>query len=556
MTCHKRIILSASLLFLVSAAITSFAEEDDSLLVTIEMVTQAEQLIGLEYTDEERDSLLEDADFNLKSYLALREVPLDNAVAPALIFNPVPPDFVYDTVQKPILFGPPPVVKRPDRVEDLAFSTVRELSELIRTRRVSSMTLTRLALDRLKEHDTSLHCVITLTEDLALEQAAKADREIAEGNYRGPLHGIPYGAKDLLAVKEYKTTWGATPYKDQVLDYDAAVIKKLERAGAVLVAKTTLGALAWGDVWFADTTRNPWNLEQGSSGSSAGSASAVAAGLVPFAIGSETWGSIVSPSNRCGTTGLRPTFGRVSRDGAMALSWSMDKLGPICRTVEDCALVFNALRGPEGNDPTVVDLPFNYDAGLGITSLRIGYLKSDFDNDSAFMDQNQAALQKIRDMGVTLLEIELPDYDVMSLSFILSAEAAAAFDELTQSNRDDLLVRQIKNAWPNVFRSSRLIPAVEYIQANRVRTKIIAEMATLMQDIDVYVAPSFEGDNLLLTNLTGHPCVVVPNGFNDEGSPVSITFIGRLYDEATLLTVARQYQLATKWHTMHPPLFE
>jgi Asp-tRNA(Asn)/Glu-tRNA(Gln) amidotransferase A subunit family amidase len=345
------------------------------------------------------------------------------------------------------------------------------------------------------------------------------------------------------------------PFKDQVLDYDATVIRKLSDAGAVLVAKLSLGALAWGDVWYADTTRNPWNPEQGSSGSSAGSAAAVSAGLVPFAIGSETWGSIVSPSDRCGATGLRPTYGRVSRTGAMALSWSMDKLGPICRTAEDCALVFDVIRGADGTDRSVFDPAFNYRSDIDPARLRIGYLKTDFENDSTYKEQNLATLQKLREMGIELIETELPDMPVDAMQIILSAEAAAAFDELTRSNRDDLLQRQIRNSWPNVFRASRFIPAVEYIQANRLRTMLIDRMDEVMKDVDVYVSPSFEGDNLLLTNLTGHPCVVLPNGFNEDGEPTSITFIGRLYDEATLIAVAKKYQDATDFHEKHPPLF-
>ena len=527
----------------------------DTIKIESEWVTDAEKIIGLQFTPEERDSLLDDLADNLSGYLSLREVNLDNSVAPALAFGPLPPGAVFDTVQRPVEFGPPPPVRMPADPNELAFYSVRQLSELIRTRQVTSTQLTRLALDRLKKYDSLLHCVISLTEDLAMNQAARADREIAAGVYRGPLHGIPYGAKDLLAARGYPTTWGAMPYKDQAIERNATVIEKLEQAGAVLVAKLSLGALAWGDVWFADTTRNPWNLEQGSSGSSAGSASAVAAGLVPFAIGSETWGSIVSPSTRCGATGLRPTFGRVSRAGAMALSWSMDKLGPISRTVEDCALVFSAIYGSDGEDLSVIDLPFNYEPDVDLSSLRIGYLKADFDNDTAQFRQNEAALEVLRRLGANLIEIGLPDLPVYPQAIILSAEAAAAFDELTRSNRDDLLVRQIKNAWPNVFRSSRLIPAVEYIQANRVRTRLIEEMAVLMDSIDVYVAPTFEGDNLLLTNLTGHPCVVLPNGFNEEGSPVSITFIGRLFDEGGLLAVAWKYQQATDFHRHHPPLF-
>jgi Asp-tRNA(Asn)/Glu-tRNA(Gln) amidotransferase A subunit family amidase len=343
------------------------------------------------------------------------------------------------------------------------------------------------------------------------------------------------------------------PYKDQVLGGDATVIAKLGEAGAVLLAKLTLGALAWGDVWYGGQTRNPWNLEQGSSGSSAGSASATAAGLVAFSIGTETWGSIVSPSTRCGVTGLRPTFGRVSRTGAMALCWSMDKIGPICRTAEDCALVFDAIRGPDGLDRTVVDLPFNFDPNVDLKDLRIGYLKERFEEEYSGSETDAATLETLRRLGADLIPVELPDYPVESLAFILGAEAAAAFDDLTRSGRDALMVRQIKNAWPNVFRSSRFIPAVEYVQANRVRHMIIQRMEEMT--VDLYIAPSFRGNNLLLTNLTGHPCVVLPNGFDDEGNPVSISFIGKLFDEATLLAVASAYQSVTDFEEKHPPLF-
>ena len=382
----------------------------------------------------------------------------------------------------------------------------------------------------------------------------RADKEIAAGHYRGPLHGIPYGAKDLLATKGIRTTWGSVPFKEQMFDEDATVIKRLENAGAILVAKLTMGELAWGDVWFGGKTKNPWKLDQGSSGSSAGSASATAAGLVGFSIGTETWGSIVSPSNRCGTTGLRPTYGRVSRKGAMALSWSMDKIGPICRTVEDCALVFNAIYGPDPGDQTLYDVPFNYSSQIDLKRLTVGYVKADFDSAKINRDQNNASLAKLRAMGVTLIPIEMPKLPVSDLHIILSAEAGAAFDDLTRSGKDDMLVRQIKNAWPNAFRSSRFIPAVEYIQANRVRYILIQEMAKLMARIDLYVAPSVEGDNSLLTNLTGHPCVVVPNGFTKENTPTSITFIGRLFDEGKLLGFARAYQQATDFHLKHPHL--
>lgn len=521
--------------------------------ITREMVIAAENVIGLHFTDAKRDSMLDGLKENLDSYEKLRALNINNSVPPALAFNPVPVGMKFETTRKPPAWSRPAKLSVPINLGDLAFASVGDLAELIRTKKITSTQLTKMYLERLKKYGPKLECVISLTEELALQQAQRADAEIAAGKYRGPLHGIPYGAKDLLAKKGYKTTWGSVPYKDQVIDEDAMVIQRLEQAGAVLVAKLTLGELAWGDVWFSGKTKNPWNLEQGSSGSSAGSASATSAGLVAFSIGTETWGSIVSPSTRCGVTGLRPTYGRVSRTGAMALSWSMDKIGPICRTVEDCALVFNAIFGSDGIDQTLVDLPFNYNPTVKLSELRIGYLQKAFEQDTTNKVNNDAVLAKLRELGVNLIPIELPDFPINDLSFILSAEAAAAFDDLTRSGKDDLMVRQIKNAWPNVFRTSRFIPAVEYIQANRVRYQVIQEMAKLMSKVDVYVAPSFS-DNLLLTNLTGHPCVVVPNGFDNKGSPTSISFMGDLYDEASVLTVAKAYQDATEFHRKHPKM--
>lgn len=523
-------------------------------VLTRELVAATERLFGLEFNEAKRDSMLDDLKDNLASYRKLRELQLNNSIPPALAFNPVPVGMKFDMQRKPFVMSAAKPLAVPTNLETLAFASIGELAELLRTRKITSMQLTQMYLARLKKYGPKLECVITLTEALALKQAQRADEEIARGKYRGPLHGIPYGAKDLLAVKGYKTTWGSVPFKEQVIASDATVIQRLEAAGAVLVAKLTLGELAWGDVWFGGKTRNPWNLEQGSSGSSAGSASATAAGLVAFAIGSETYGSIVSPSTRCGVTGLRPTYGRVSRTGAMALSWTMDKLGPMCRTVEDCALVFDAIYGPDGIDQTVVDLPFNYNPKIKLSALRIGYLQNDFAADSTFRATNEATLAKLRELGANLIPMALPKLPVDAINITLSAEAAAAFDELTLSGKDDLLVRQIKNAWPNAFRSARFIPAVEFIQANRARYLLVQEMAQLMQNIDVYVAPSFGGNNLLLTNLSGHPCVVVPNGFNEKGSPVSITFVGKLYDEATLLAVAKVYQDATAFHLKHPTL--
>ncbi len=526
--------------------------DNKELRITQSHVKNAEKIIGLTFSESERDSMLKNLDEELQNYEKIRDIPIPNELAPALIFDPKPIGFKLKQGESSFKPGYSSKAKLPENRDDLAFYSIQDLAFLIRTQQISSLELTRFFLERLKKYDTKLHCVITLTEELALKEAVQADKDIAEGNYKGLLHGIPYGIKDLFAVAGYKTTWGATPYKDQIISQDATVVKKLRDAGAVLLAKLTLGALAWGDVWFGGKTRNPWDLEQGSSGSSAGSASATAAGLVPFAIGTETWGSIVSPSTRCGTSGLRPTFGRVSRAGAMALSWSMDKIGPICRSVEDCAIVFNAIYGFDAQDQSTVDVPFEYSPGLALKKLRVGYLKSAFEEDYDNRENDQQALDKIRKLGFDLIEISLPDIPVYAMSFILSAEAAAAFDELTRSGKDDLLVRQIKNAWPNAFRSARFIPAVEYIQANRLRQKLIQEMHKVMTDIDLYIAPSFGGGNLLLTNLSGHPCVVMPNGFDKEGHPGSISFTGRLYEEGQLLAFARMYQESTDFHLQHP----
>ena len=533
--------------------------------ITTDQLVAAEALAGLQFTDEERRLMLDGLDELRLNYQRLREVSIDNAVPPALLFDPELGGPVSRQLESSP-GAPNAAFAAPKDRNDIAHLPATALGAMIRDRRMSSVELTEFYLERLRRFNPQLECVITLTEDRAIRLARRADEELARGIRRGPLHGVPWGAKDLLAVEGYPTTWGAAPYKNQVIDHDATVVQRLDDAGAVLVAKLSLGALAWGDVWFGGTTKNPWNLEQGSSGSSAGPAAATAAGLVGFSIGSETWGSIVSPSTRCGVSGLRPTFGRVSRAGAMALSWSMDKLGPMCRTVEDCAVVFDAISGPDGLDPTVVDRPLTWARDMDLKPLRIGYVSSAFEAEPEgdteeelavareSRDHDLATLDELRSMGLTMVPMELPELPVEALSFILSAEAAAAFDELTRSGRDDELVRQIEEAWPNEFRTARTIPAVEYIQANRVRTLVMREMARVMDDIDVYVCPSFGGDNLLLTNLTGHPSVVVPNGFTHNGSPTSITFCGRLYGESETLAVALAYQEATGFHLEHPPL--
>lgn len=524
--------------------------------ITPETVQHASRIIGLEFTDTEIDTMIETLEDNREAYRDLREYPIPNSLSPALVFDPVPPGKEFDRDQEPIDWEIPQDVRLPDDRSELAFYSVRELASLIRSGRISSVELTKFFLDRLRTYGDTLEAVITITEERALEQARQLDAELAEGNWRGPLHGIPYGAKDLFAVEGYKTTWGAEPYRERQLDETATVIQKLDEAGAVLVAKTTLGALAYGDVWYGGQTRNPWNLEQGSSGSSAGSAAGTAAGLVPFALGTETLGSIVSPSNRTGTTGLRPTFGRVSRHGAMALSWSMDKVGPLTRSVEDAAIVFDAIRGPDGKDNSLYDLPFNYERHVDLRDLRIGYLASAFEGDGFNSERDSLTLEALRKLGADLIPLELPDFPAGDIRFILSTEAAAAFDQLTRSDRDDQMVRQSPNAWPNIFRSHRFVPAVEYIQANRARSSLIARMDSVMKSVDVYVSPTYGGNNLLVTNLTGHPSVVLPNGFTEEGQPTSITFIGELFGEAELLGVAKQYQQATGFHRRHPEMFK
>lgn len=522
--------------------------------ITKEQIDSAEKIIGLNFTDAEKDSMLDNLNEQLTNYENIRKIDLPNNIPPAIMFNPIPIGFQINHEQKPIKFSNYSNVKLPVNKDDLAFYSIGELAHLIKTRKITSTELTKFFIERLKKYGPVLHSVITLTEERALAEAKKADEEIAKGIYKGMLHGIPYGVKDLLSTKKYKTTWGSVPFKEQLIDEDATVIKKLHEAGAVLCAKLTMGELAWGDVWFGGMTRNPWDTTKGSSGSSAGSASSVSAGLLPFAIGTETWGSIVSPSTVCGVSGLRPTYGRVSRNGAMALSWSMDKIGVIGRNAEDLAIVFNEIRGLDENDLSLIDAAFNYNPKVNFKKLKIGYLKNDFAKKYPFHDNDSIALNKLKELGAELIPIELPNIATEDLSFILSAEAGAAFDELTRNNKDDLLVRQIKNAWPNVFRSSRFIPAVEYINANRIRFLLIQEMKKLFDKIDLYVSPSWVGNNLLLTNLTGHPCVVVPNGFSKNGTPTSFTFIGNLFDEAKIVAVAKAFQDATDHHKKHPKL--
>ncbi len=520
--------------------------------ITAQMIATAEQIAGIEFTEAERETIARGLNRLPDNYAQLRDLPITNAVPPAFQFNPVVPGMTFETDHRPFPALAGPAREVPANIGDIAFWTVADLARALQARRITSTALTAMYLDRLKRLDPILKCVVTLTEDRAIAQAKQADEEIAAGKYRGPLHGIPWGAKDLLAVKGHPTTWGAEPYRHQVIDTDAAVVQRLDEAGAVLVAKLSLGSLAQGDVWFGGRTNCPWDPERGSSGSSAGPCAATAAGLVAFAIGSETMGSIVSPSTVNGVTGLRPTFGRISRHGAMALSWTMDKLGPICRSAEDCALVFNAIHGPDGVDTSVSDHPFNWSPDIDLKKLRIGYVKSAMEPTGEDRSHLRRCVETMTTLGVPLIPIELPEFPVGALNFILTVEAAAVFDDLTRSNRDDLLTEQHATAWPNTFRRMHFVPAVEYIQANRARTLLMQQMHGAIKDIDVYMAPS--AHQLLMTNLTGHPQICLPSGFNDQGTPTSVSFVGRLYAEAELIAVARAFQMATDYHLQHPEI--
>ena len=535
------------------------AQAEAEAAVTTATIAEAERVAGLRFQQDQREMMLEGVTQNLGRYEALRKLALGNALAPAYHFDPLVPGgeepVPRETRRSPgrLRLAQQTIRDVPSDSEDLAFLPVTHLSQLIRTRRISSVALTEVYLRRLKTYDPALQCVITLCEDLAMKQARRADQEIAQGKYRGPLHGIPWGAKDILSVKEYRTTWGAAPYRDQVIHEDATVVERLEQAGAVLLAKLSLGETARGETWFGGMTRNPWKLDQGASGSSAGPAAATAAGLVAFSIGSDTRGSIVLPCDRCGATGLRPTFGMVSRHGAMVLSWTMDKVGPICRSVEDCVIVLDAIRGEDGKDQTVRKVDFEWDSGSELGDLRVGYLKSAFARTYRGRHTDEESLKLLQKLGVDLRPIEMPDFPVQALRLIMDAETAAAFDELVLTGAADLLEKQGKGDRPNNLRHARLIPAVEYIQANRARTILLRKMAELMRTVDVFVAPSLSDAVLMLTNLTGHPCVCVPNGFSD-GTPSTISFVGGLFKDSHAARLAHAYQQATRFHLLRPKL--
>lgn len=524
-------------------ALAAFAQ--DEIQITEGMIKEAEWVAGIELTDEQRKQAVRSLQFINRNLQQLRKIPLTNDVAPAVHFQPLkfPQPVTQVPPSRPSTVVHADIDARPPLDEDLAFLPVSRLATLIRKRLISSVELTRVYLDRLRKYNPLLNCVVNLTEELAIKQARRADQEISAGKYRGPLHGIPWGAKDLVSVPGYPTTWGAPQYREQKLDVLATVARRLEEAGAVLIAKLSMGALAMGDRWFGGMTRCPWNYKVGSSGSSAGSASAAAAGLVGFAIGTETLGSIISPSRRCGSTGLRPTFGRVSRFGCMTLSWSMDKIGPITRSVEDCGLVFGAIHGRDEHDPTTGTFPFDWPAKVDLSRLTVGYTAGRVEL------EKRTDLAQLKKLGVKLKEVTLPsDLPLRALTTVLDIEAAAAFDDLTRTGNVEGL-----NAWPAIFRHASFVSGVDYVRAMRVRTRLQIEFEKLFADVDVLV----NANDLVPTNLTGHPSIALPVGFRkrmDVDMPYSTIFTGKLYGESELLALAMAYQDLHDAHLKKPPL--
>lgn len=555
-------------------------QEQEPRRITAAMLADALKISGLEFTSDERAEMLDSLNQALTRYEALREIDINPDIGPPMYFNPLVPGTALDRIPRP--FRPSrAAVTPPARLEEVAFWPLTHLAELVRTRQVTASELTAMYVARLKRYNPALNCVVTLTEELGLQQAAQADREIAAGHYRGPLHGIPWGCKDIIAVPGHLTTWGSNAFKDQVIDTEATVVRLLREAGAVLVAKLATGELAGGHHWFGGRTNNSWNLEEGSSGSSAGPAAATAAGLVAFGIGTETNGSIIYPATVCGIMGLRPTFGRVSRHGAMTLSWTQDRLGPMCRTAEDCAIVLHAIARPDQNDLSVTDVPFNWDGTLDVRSLKVGYFAAGFaekDRDPEWSRHDRQVLDELRALGVSPEPFTLPEMPLNVVAAVLGAESGASFDEFLRKGRAKELTSGHR---ANGFRTSRLIPAVEYLQAQRVRAMVMRQFAEAVSRFDVYIAPFMvargsTGDPLAVTaskpksreplpasavrdhfqaaNLCGYPALSVPTGFTAEGLPTSVMFLGRLYNEAGILTLARAYQERTGWHKRTPQL--
>ena len=522
-------------------------------------IKQSQKLIGIEFSGKHIDTLYSYLQRNRKGYDSLRQYPIGNEVFPALLFDPTPKGFKPRTIQESVLsWEVTDTISKPKKRNDLAYYTIPQLASLIKSRKISCLELTKFYLERLKKHSPKLECTVTITEELALNQAKELDEELNQGKYRGILHGIPYGVKDLMAVPGYPTTWGAAPYKNQVLTETATVVQRLNNAGGVLVAKLVSGALARGDVWFGGKTRNPWDISKGAGGSSAGSGSATSAGLVPFALGTETLGSITVPSSRNGITGLRPTYGRVSRHGVMSLSWSMDKVGPMCRNAEDCAIVFSIIQGKDEKDKTTTAIPFSFNPKKEIKSLRVAYLKEDIDKDTTKGKANLLkALATFKKMGIEPKPVQLPtNIPFNGFDVILRSESGAFFDDLVRSGQVDVMVEQHRRSRANSLRQSRFIPAVEYLQANRHRQLLIEEMHNIMKEYDVLISPSFGNRQLIITNLTGHPVIAIPTGLDDQNLPTSITLVGNLYDEENILLLAKEFQEITAFDELHPPGYE
>jgi Asp-tRNA(Asn)/Glu-tRNA(Gln) amidotransferase A subunit family amidase len=613
---------------LLPGALYTIAAQAEDKRITAEMLDQASVIAGVTLEPDQKTEMLTLLNTNRKGFDDLRALDMPNSVPPAFVFTCLPPGYepaqppAGADLRKPLHMSAAPAIADKEVPKDLnkiAFSTVRELGELVRRKKVTSLALTEMYIARLKKYNPVLQCVITLTEERAMAQARDADKEIAAGKYRGILHGLPWGGKDLLAVKGYPTTWGAGGFEDQHFDYDAAVVQRLDAAGAVLIAKLSLGALAGGDHWFGGITKNPWNIEQGSSGSSAGPGSATSAGCVAFSIGSETGGSISGPSTKCGVTGLRPTFGFVPRTGVMTLSWTMDKLGPMCRSAEDCALVMQAIWGPDGQDEAMPKSWYQWNADLDWKKLRIGYLKDDFEKpwsppiaplrsdateqekkayDRRIANEPQtkaareydrkydlATLDVLKKMGVELIPVEIPKFPYDAMRFIYNIEGAAAFEQMTLSGRDKILYEKSQSSYANSFRAAHFYPAVEYIQANRARTLAIRAFAKVFEKVDIIVTPTTNSSGqVTVTNLTGQPAVIVPNGLRGSdapkpvaggggadlaapgaggptgqsggpNTPVSITFLGTIYKDAEVLAFAHAYQKAAGFLDQHPPQF-
>jgi Asp-tRNA(Asn)/Glu-tRNA(Gln) amidotransferase A subunit family amidase len=520
-----------------------------------EDVVSAQKVLGLEFSESAIDTMFNYLGGNQRGYDAMKKIPVDNETFPALLFDTHPMGFIAPKPGSKPVWNIPDNVAMPDDIEALAFYTIPQIASLIKNKKVKSEDLTKMFINRIKKYDGELQSVITLTEERALTSARKADADIANGNYKGILHGIPYGVKDLMAVDGYPTTWGAKPYEDQQINYTSTVVQKLDDAGAILIAKLVSGALARGDVWFNGKTKNPWDITQGASGSSAGPGSATSAGLVVFSLGTETLGSITSPSTRNGITGLRPTYGRVSRHGVMSLSWSMDKIGPMARNAEDCAIVFDVINGDDPKDPSTSDFGFSFRESRDVKTLKVGYLKNLVDRDTSNSGDNlRQALEEMKAMGIEPVEIELPkEFPFAAFDIILRAEAGTFFDQLVREKGVDTMVEQTSRSRANSLRQARFIPAVEYLQANRHRRRLINEMYVIMKDLDVLISPTSGGNQSFITNLTGHPVISVPTGLDDKQRPTSLTIIGNLYDEEAILLLAKAFQERTDFDELHPP---